>query len=129
MNRKEKREKLKQLERENSQYPDELIGVPKSEWPSESPGRIMVLRSKTFLLQVYKENGAIRLSINRTVVDHNMKWKERISWEQLQELKRQAGYGDQLAVEIYPCDKDVVNVANMRHLWIIEGLKAGWVNG
>lgn len=30
-----------------------------------------------------------------------------------------AGYGDRDAVEAYPKNSDVVNVANIRHLWIL----------
>ena len=57
------------------------------------------------------------------------RWKDDITWDELQEIKRQAGYGNQMAVEIYPDDLDIVNVANMRHLWILdEPLPIGWKN-
>jgi hypothetical protein len=30
-------------------------------------------------------------------------------------------------VEIYPRDRDIVNIANMRHLWVMaEPLALGW---
>lgn len=38
----------------------------------------------------------------------------------LQRLKRECGRGDLDAVEVYPRDCDVVNVANMRHLFVFE---------
>ncbi|EOG1815585.1 hypothetical protein ACK3RA_000943 [Enterobacter hormaechei] len=45
----------------------------------------------------------------------------------LQEIKSAVGYGDRDAVEIYPRDSDVVNVANMRHLWITpEPIAFAW---
>lgn len=32
-----------------------------------------------------------------------------------------------MAVEIYPAERDIVNVANMRHLWVLpERLPFGW---
>lgn len=42
-----------------------------------------------------------------------------LSWEELQEGKRDLGFGDCLAVEIYPPDAEVVNEANIRHLWVL----------
>lgn len=36
------------------------------------------------------------------------------------DIKRQLGYGDFDAVEVYPKDNDVVNVANIRHLFILN---------
>ena len=36
------------------------------------------------------------------------------------EAKRR-GCGARDAVEVYPADADVVNVANMRHLWLVAG--------
>ncbi|MGL0761287.1 DUF4222 domain-containing protein [Citrobacter freundii] len=55
------------------------------------------------------------------------RWKDGISWDALQEIKNAVGYADRDAVEIYPAQKDVVNVANMRHLWIVnEPLNFAW---
>jgi hypothetical protein len=33
------------------------------------------------------------------------------------QLKRECGRGDRDAVEVYPADRDIVNVANMRRLF------------
>ncbi len=41
-------------------------------------------------------------------------------WDELQRIKSECGYGNTDAIEIYPADDDVVNVANMRHLWILD---------
>jgi hypothetical protein len=46
--------------------------------------------------------------------------RDGIGWDDLQRLKGEAGYGEYCAVEIYPPDADVVNVANMRHLFILK---------
>ena len=38
-----------------------------------------------------------------------------------------AGYGDQWAIEIYPAEDETVNVANMRHLWLMaEAPSVAW---
>lgn len=46
--------------------------------------------------------------------------------QHLQHLRTEAGYADRCAVEIYPPDQDIVNVANMRHLWIVEMPDFAW---
>ena len=44
---------------------------------------------------------------------------EPLSWEDIQEGKRDLGFGDSAAVEIYPPDSEVINDANIRHLWVL----------
>lgn len=42
-------------------------------------------------------------------------------------LKAECGRGDKWAVELYPPDEAVVNVANIRHLWLLPEPPAfGW---
>jgi len=124
------RQQRKTLRRGNAQWPAHMIPVDKSEWPAwakEGGSRIAVYRSFKFLAQVFSENdGIIRISVNRAefVADG---WGENISWDELQQVKREVGYGDRFAVEVYPADKDIVNVANMRHLWVLQcPLSFGW---
>ncbi len=118
------REQVRQLERENAKHPEALQLVPAHEWPI-IPGirlPIEVWRSKGFLVQVFGErDGVLRMSVCRTAFDRSAgRWLENITWDELQRLKREIGRGDLDAVEIYPADRDVVNVANMRHLWIMQ---------
>ena len=78
-----------------------------------------VWRSREYLVQVFEpKNGGQRMTVSRTSVEAGM-WRDGISWDELQLLKRQCGFGDFWAVEIYPADADIVNVSNMRHLWIL----------
>lgn len=116
------REQRRQLARDNAKLPTVLTEVPNSTWPNYIPdGLRKVYRSRDFLVQEFIDNGHTRLSVARSAVDVSTgRWKEGISWDELQRLKREAGYGNFDAVEIYPKDRDVVNVANMRHLWILE---------
>lgn len=122
------REQRRQLARDNAKLPAELTIVPTSSWPERvPPGMVEVWRSRDYLVQVYAErNDVMRLSISRTRLDGE-RWEDGIAWEDLQRLKRECGYGHLDAVEVFPDDCDVVNVANMRHLWVMpEHLGFAW---
>jgi hypothetical protein len=88
---------------------------------------LTIFRNKNFLAQVYKEKTSIRISVNRTKLNGKGAWSDDISWDELQEIKRQIGFGNMMAVEVYPKDSDIVNVANMRHLWLVDDeTNIGW---
>jgi hypothetical protein len=117
------------LRNENHRWPPHLVKVPRSAWPSRQPSGIHeVWRSRGFLVQVFQEDGGlVRLSVMRTWVDDAGEAVDGIAWDDLQRLKTECGFGDRDAVEIYPADRDVVNVANMRHLWVMrEPLPFKW---
>lgn len=68
-----------------------------------------------------------RLSVSRTTVQDDGRWGDNLTWDEMQEIKRQVGMGDMYAIEIFPRDRDLVNVANMRHIWVLpEPLNMGW---
>lgn len=118
------REARRALERENVKWPTMLRQIPREDWPLTCQAMMHppaeVWRSSGFLVQVYAEAFNIeRLTVCRTAVDCD-RWKAEISWDDLQRLKRECGRGDKDAVEVYPADRDVVNVANMRHLWVMD---------
>ena len=117
------RQQRRQLARENAKLPLALQKIPRDLWPMEPGphGPIEVFRSREFMVQVYEESGEVwrRLSIHRTTLDGD-RWTDGISWDDLQRLKAEAGYADADAVEVYPAQSDVVNVANIRHLWIMN---------
>lgn len=104
--------------------------VPESQWPTRHrPDNLKALYvNRDFLVQQYEEeNGIIRLTVNITALGAGGRWKDGISWDQLQEIKNALGFSDRDAVEIYPAAADVVNVANMRHLWVMpEPLDFAW---
>ena len=129
MNRKERR-KHNALMRK---YPKNLTPVPEEEWPkADDPAikRIAVWRSRDYLVQLFEEPEAmLRLSMCRTTVGANGRWQDGLSWEEMQGIKHIVGFAKGWAVEIFPPAEHVVNVANMRHLWLLpEGvdLKFGW---
>jgi len=119
------------LEAENRKQPSALRRIPEVEWtPLYRPDRIVeVWRSRDFLVQIFQEPGGMeRISVCRTSLAGG-KWVDGISWDDLQRLKRECGRGGMDAVEIFPADRDVVNVANMRHLWVVpNGVDFKWRN-
>jgi hypothetical protein len=122
------RAQRRQLERDNAKQPAELREIPRDQWPDPSAPQLRVLRSRDFLVQEFAEKAParVRLSVCRTTMAGE-RWQDGITWDDLQRLKRECGYGDSDAIEIYPDDRNVVNVANMRHLWIMaEPVACAW---
>ena len=121
------REQRRELARQNAKMPRELRLVPRDEWPFELQGsRIQrVWRSRDFLVQEWVEQAPVlvRLSVLRTTLDPKAgRWVDGITWDELQAIKSEVGYGSHDALELYPADQDVVNVANLRHLWVMREL-------
>lgn len=135
MNRHERRtrEKLtkRYLEHSNKAQSDTLQPIPSTSWPETRPsGLTQVWRSRNYLVQVYETGfpGVLRLTVCRTQINFDTgRWTDKIPWDDLQRLKRECGYGDQDALEVYPSDQDIVNVANHRHLWVMpEKVPFAW---
>lgn len=131
MNRIISREVRRQLARENARLPSALQALPRAAWPESSdPDNkpFAVWRSRNYLVQGFHEAGGItRLSVNKTAMRPDGQWEDGLTWDDLQDIKRQIGLGDYQAIEIYPKDRDIVNDANMRHLWILRApLNIGW---
>lgn len=139
MSRTEKRAEVRfnrqYLTAENKKWPAALKPVHPDDWPKQrlDARQVMIAlyRSRDFVCQVYAERAhpaiVARLSIHRTMIDDDGGWVQGIAWDDLQRLKREAGYGALDAVEVYPEDSKVVNVANMRHLWVMnEPLSFKW---
>lgn len=122
------RAELRAMEAENKRFPvDRLVEIPREEWPLRQPAKLIrVLRSRDFLVQVFAEPGdVLRLSIQRCAFDRTSgRWADGITWDDLQHLKTLAGYGDRVGLEIYPPDFDMVNVANLLHLWLVPDAPA-----
>jgi len=99
------------------------------EWKDNIPkGLVKVYQNPVFFVQVYENPTRITVSKNK----HKMSirgpiWEDGITWDQLQDIKDSIGYADKWFVELYPPIDEVVNVANMRHLWLIDAPKDyGW---
>jgi len=115
-----------QLRDHNRKFGAAFVPIPRAQWPMIAAGHVeqctltAVLRNRDFLVQIFvTADGTTRLSINRTDIDDQGAWKDRITWDELQTIKNAVGYEDHDAIEVFPAKKDSVNVANFRHLWIL----------
>lgn len=121
LNRSERRA----LTAQHRALPEELVEIPTHLWPPSAialkapPERVW--RSRSFLVQQYVVDGApTRLSVNRLRMLGNGRWADGITWDEIQNLKAQAGYGERWAMEIFPAARDLVDVANVRHIWLLD---------
>lgn len=111
--------------------PKDLTLVPAAEWPntptSTTQKRVAVWRSRDYLVQVFDQGGITRMTVSRTRIKEDGNWEEGITWDELMAIKTAIGYGDQWAVEIFPPVEHLVNVGNLRHLFIVDEPDFGWV--
>lgn len=121
----EKESKLYGLEPKQIQVPEHHKEKIQEAW-----------RSRHFLIQVYSlpddpTFGPMeRVSVCRTQIDIDTgDWIDGISWQTLMWLKDQIGRGDCHAVEAFPAKENIVNVANMRHLWVFKKYKPSFFWG
>lgn len=134
MNRRERLAAKRELEKRTKARPLYLVEIPPEEWPTgphiQRPLRAW--QSRSFMVQEHAEpdfagRTVTRLSVNRVSLRSDGHWDEGITWEDLMRVKREAGYADSYAIEIYPRERDVQNVSNMRHLWVLSApLPIGW---
>jgi hypothetical protein len=114
------RQKQKYLREENKRFGTRLVDIPQAQWEWKSFKPKEVWRSKDFLVQIFSmQDGAARMTVSRTMIGEDGQWLDGIKWEDLMRLKDECGYGRDWAVEIFPPTANVVDVANMRHLWLI----------
>lgn len=105
-----------------AKYPSRLQEVPRYMWPSEDGlgNRFNVWLSRDYLVQGFDgPGGVLRLTVCSTTPTADS-WADGLTWDELMEIKRQCGFADWVAVELYPDDSNIVNVANMRHLWLLR---------
>lgn len=123
------RQQRRAANRENAKRPARLVEVPREEWPAHATpvSLVRVWHSRRYLVQLHDEwGGRLRLAICRTQLDATG-WQDGIAWDELQRIKAEVGFSGHWAVECYPPDGEVVNVANMRHLWLLPEPPAfGW---
>lgn len=116
----------KYLRNENAKFGKELQLVAEMpDMPGVDKGisPFKAYRSKDYLVQLYHVPGhpdMVRLSVNRTMITRGGDWEDGIPWEEIQRIKNGLGFGDRDAVEVYPPVGDEVNVANMRHIWVLS---------
>lgn len=102
----------------------EMREVPRDRWPfipgiESIPHRVWL--SNGFMAVLYEQayDHQLRLTVNRTKRDARKNWKDGITWDELQRIKQEC-LGDVWCVEVYPPEADVVDVSNMRHLFVLD---------
>lgn len=120
------RDLARQLRQDNRQFTRVLQPIAVGIGEPDAPVRAW--RSDRFLVQQFAaENGAERLTICRAAIDETTgRWIDGITWDEIQGIKSEIGFGDKWAVEVYPPDAAVVNVANMRHIWLVDQPAFAW---
>jgi len=112
-----------------------MVPLPKLLWPKSENLKdppIEVWLSDFAMAQIYApQEGGQRITVNRLQVERvrdngEVIFKGGISWDRLQAIKHQIGFGDRWAVELYPPEDQVINVANMRHLFLTTTPDFGW---
>lgn len=94
---------------------EELARTPWPPGPSAPP--VALWRSRFWVVQLFalepSAGADLRMSVRRA------NGSDGITWDDLFQLKAAIGLGLRTAVEVYPSVLDVVDVANMRHLWFL----------
>jgi hypothetical protein len=112
------------LRQENQRWPRDLVEWPREDWPTHvqnglrAPSRVW--RSRKFLAQLFTYEPFHRLTVQRADVTASGAWRDGVTWDELQQIKRDCGFGELWAVEVFPAEANLVNVANMRHLWLLH---------
>lgn len=107
------------------------------DWPEGLRGRIgapiRAWKSRNFVVQLHErpEEGLQRLSVQRAGANAGICPLNRdlrpISWDELMAVKAACGFEKVWACELLPPAEQVVDVAPMRHLWILPQAPAfGW---
>ena len=115
------------------QRTEKLEQIPKDQWPDDSSDtkeceRLAVWISSGFLVQLLRDrtHNVSRITVNRVAIDNQGRWRDGITWDELQHIKNEIGFSTDWLVEIFPPSDRVVNVANMRHLWIVPKPQFAW---
>lgn len=109
--------------------PERMTEIAREDWPQSAVDAMRgsgilperVWRSRDFFVTYFALAGKLpRLTVNRVQLGEDGRWRDGITWNDLQRIKSECGFGAVDAVEVYPANKDVVDKANMRHLWLVD---------
>jgi len=116
------------LRQESDRFGRRFVDIDTSHLTSEKATIVRAIRNKDWLIQQFEDNGHTRLTICRAQrAPNGQRWADGITWDELMWLKAEAGHAESWCVEVYPPDREVVDVANMRHLWVLaEPPGYGW---
>ncbi len=128
----EQRRALEKVKRQLiASYPDTLEIVtendPNLPYSSHPQDIEHIYRSKKYTVILWKigvgfagYNLGQRFSISRNEWNSkDRRYKDGLTWDEIMDIKREMGFGERTAIEYYPADSEVVNLANMRHVFLI----------
>lgn len=84
---------------------------------------LRVWRSRDYLAVLYEQraDGNRRLTVNSLRRDPHGRWRDGITWDELQRVKDECLGPETWCVEVYPAESALVNENNQRHLWVLDG--------
>jgi hypothetical protein len=94
-----------------------FVEIPRSGWPTEIEppiGMTRLFKNARLLVFFCDRPGGLQLMMVQRIDG-----RDGLTWDELYETKNVLGFADFEAVEIYPRVDMLVNVANMRHLWLL----------
>lgn len=95
------------------QVPQAKLDAAGEEYPPPPGFRCMWRNEGLIVFVCDRPGGLVLLMVQR------LDGEPGLTWELLQAVKAALGYGDCEAVELYPPAERELNVANMRHLWVL----------
>lgn len=116
----------KETKTKPTSYGVAMIEIARDQWPAfpaleTIPQRVW--RSRDYLAVLYKQraDNKLRLTINCTRRNAQGRWKDGIAWDELQRIKNECLGEDTWCIEVFPAQSELVDVQNMRHLWVLDG--------
>lgn len=110
------------VNRENNRYSAVMQQIDSPPYQFSGATVLRAWRSRFYVAVLYRQdNGFTRLTVNRTELDDRGDYRADLTWDELMDVKEEVGLGDVWAVEVFPPLEHLVNVANMRHLWLLDG--------
>lgn len=114
-------EKNRVKSRHMIEQPMDWLDDPDDDMPENRPLRCWRSRDYSAMLFRDHDSGLLRLAITRVQINkYTLEYRDGITWDTLQQIKNETIGPDVWAVECYPPQHLVQNVANMRHLWILD---------
>lgn len=131
LNREQRRALEKARRQQMASYPDTLEIVPETDpnipYSSHPQDIEHIYRSKKYTVILWKigvgftgYNFGQRFSISRNEWNSkDRRYKDGLTWDEIMDIKREMGFGERTAIEYYPADSETINIANMRHIFLV----------
>ena len=104
----------------NQRFSDKFVEIPSDEIKGCSYAPEKAWRNKNYLVYLYHDREFLRLCVQRTTIKDDGSFDDGISWDRIQQIKSAVGFGDYWGLEVFPADKALVNVSNIRHIWLFK---------